>query len=145
MPLPESDKYLRTKEAFEDEIVGLLGGRAAEVLIFNRVTTGAANDLERATRLARAMVTRYGFSEKLGLRTFGEEQGNGYLGNLVESRDYSEEMAQHIDQEIRRILDVAYQRAQGILVAKQHELATLAKTLLEVETVDRSQFEALMA
>jgi cell division protease FtsH len=145
MPLPESDKYLRTKEAFEDEIVGLLGGRAAEVLIFNRVTTGAANDLERATRLARAMVTRYGFSEKLGLRTFGEEQGNGYLGNLVESRDYSEEMAQHIDQEIRRILDVAYQRAQGILVEKQHELATLAKTLLEVETVDRSQFEALMA
>jgi cell division protease FtsH len=145
MPLPESDKYLRTKEAFEDEIVGLLGGRAAEELIFNRVTTGAANDLERATRLARAMVTRYGFSEKLGLRTFGEEQGNGYLGNLVESRDYSEEMAQNIDQEIHRILDVAYQRAQSILVEKQSELATLAKTLLEVETVERSQFEALMA
>jgi len=145
MPLPESDKYLRTKEAFEDEIVGLLGGRAAEELIFKRITTGAANDLERATKLARAMVTRYGFSEKLGLRTFGEEQGNIYLGKLGESRDYSEEMAQHIDQEIRRILDTAYGRAKAILAKQQSRLEKLAKTLLDAETVDRLQFEGLMA
>jgi cell division protease FtsH len=144
MPLPESDKYLRTKEAFDDEIVGLLGGRAAEELTFNRITTGAANDLERATQLARAMVTRYGFSEKLGLRTFGQEQGNPYLGSLGESRDYSEEMAQHIDQEIRHILDTAYQRARDITTKQREKLETLAKTLLEIETVDRPQFEALM-
>ncbi len=144
MPLPESDKYLRTKEAFDDEIVGLLGGRAAEELIFDSITTGASNDLERATQLARAMVTRYGFSKKLGLRTFGQEQGNPYLGSLGESRDYSEEMAQYIDQEIHHILDTAYQRARDITAKQSEKLEALAKTLLEIETVDRSQFEALM-
>ncbi|GAB4532601.1 MAG: ATP-dependent zinc metalloprotease FtsH [Anaerolineae bacterium] len=145
MPLPENDRYLRTREAFEDEIVGLLGGRAAEELVFQRVTTGAANDLERATDLARAMVTRYGFSEKLGLRTFGEEQGNPYLGNMGEIRNYSEEMAQAIDQEIRRITEMAYQRARNILSAQRHKLEALASKLLEVETVERAEFEALMA
>jgi cell division protease FtsH len=145
MPLPESDKYLRTKEAFEDEIVGLLGGRAAEETMFSRVTTGAANDLERATDLARAMVTRYGFSEKLGLRTFGEEQGNPYLGNLGEMRNYSEKMAQAIDQEISHIITTAYQRAKQIIDQRRRQLEALAKKLLETETVDRTQFEALMA
>ncbi len=145
MPLPESEKYLRSKEAFEDEIVGLLGGRAAEEIIFNRITTGASNDLQRATKLAREMVTRYGFSEKLGLRTYGDDQGNPYLGNLGESRDYSEEIAQHIDGEIRHILDTAYQRAKAILTGQKHKLEALTKALLEVETVDRRQFEALMA
>ncbi len=145
MPLPESDKYLRTREAFEDEIVGLLGGRAAEDLIFNRVTTGASNDLERATQLARAMVTRYGFSERLGLRTFGEVQGNEFLPGLGETRDYSEETARYIDQEIHRILDTAYQRAKTIVANQRHKLEALAKTLLDFETVDRTQFETLMA
>jgi cell division protease FtsH len=145
MPLPENDKYLRTKEAFEDEIVGLLGGRAAEALIFESVTTGAANDLERATELARSMVTRYGFSEKLGLRTFGEEQGNPYLGNLGEIRNYSEEMAQAIDHEIRHITETAYRRARDILSAQRDKLETLAKTLLDLETVERPEFEAMMA
>jgi cell division protease FtsH len=145
MPLPENDKYLRTKDAFEDEIVGLLGGRVAEELVFGRVTTGAANDLERATQLARAMVTRYGFSERLGLRTFGEERGNPYLGHLGEARDYSEEMAQSIDQEIRHILDAGHERATEILIQQRPRLDKLAETLLEVETVDRPQFEALMA
>ena len=144
MPLPESDKYLRSKEAFEDEIVGLLGGRAAEEHVFERVTTCAANDLERATQLARAMVTRYGFSEKLGLRTFGEERGDMYAGVLGEVRDYSEEMAQHIDQEIRRILDTAHQRAKRIVSEQRHKLENVARTLLDVETIDRSQFELLM-
>jgi cell division protease FtsH len=145
MPLPENDKYLRSKEAFEDEIVGLLGGRAAEELIFSRVTTGAANDLERATELARSMVTRYGFSEKLGLRTFGEDQGNPYLGNLGEVRNYSEEMAQAIDQEIRHITETAYPRAKEILNKQRAKLEALAKTLLDVETVERPEFEAMMA
>jgi cell division protease FtsH len=145
MPLPANDRYLRSKDAFEDEIVSLLGGRAAEALVFQRITTGAANDLERATELARAMVTRYGFSEKLGLRTFGSEQPVGYLGNLGDTRNYSEEMAQHIDQEINAILDVAYARAKTILTERRHKLDDLAKNLLRVETIDRTEFERLMA
>jgi cell division protease FtsH len=144
MPLPESEKYLRAKEAFEDEIVGLLGGRAGEEMIFKRITTGAANDLEQATKLARAMVTRYGFSDKLGLRTFGEEQGNPYLGSLGETRDYSEQVAQAIDQEMYNILDAAYRRARDILTRQRSKLEALARALLEVETVEREQFEALM-
>jgi cell division protease FtsH len=145
MPLPEGDKYLRSREAFEDELVGLLGGRAAEEIVLNQVTTGAANDLDRATKLARAMVTRYGFSPKLGLRTFGEEQGNSYLGSLGDIRDYSEEMAQAIDHEIRSILDTAYQRAKAIVIAQRRQLEALAESLLVYETIERPQFEALMA
>jgi len=145
MPLPEGDKYLRRRDAFEHEIVGLLGGRAAEELIFNQVTTGASNDLERATKLARAMVTRYGFSRKLGLRTFGEEQGNAYLGSLGETRDYSEEKAQAIDQEIDQILETAYQRAKSILTEQRSKMDTLAAALLEHETIERTAFEAMMA
>jgi cell division protease FtsH len=144
MPLPEGDKYLRSREAFEDEIVGLLGGRAAEEIVFQRITTGAANDLERGTRLARMMVTRLGFSQKLGLRTFGQEHGNPYLGSLGEIRDYSEAMAQAIDLEIRQILDTAYERARNIIVAQQRKLEALAGALLEYETIERPQFEALM-
>ncbi len=144
MPLPEGDKYLRRRETFEDEIVGLLGGRAAEELIFNQITTGAANDLERATKLARAMVTRYGFSQKLGLRTFGEEQGNAYLGSLGELRDYGEEKAQAIDQEIDQILETAYQHAKIILTEQRSKLEGLAAALLEYETIERPAFEALM-
>jgi cell division protease FtsH len=145
MPLPEGDKYLRSKEAFESEIVGLLGGRAAEEIIFDRITTGAANDLERATKIARAMITRYGFSEELGLRTYGEDQGNPYLGSLGEVRDYSEDMAQQIDKEIQNILRVAYQRAKDILFKQRDKLEALADALLEHETIDRPQFETLMA
>ena len=144
MPLPEGDKYLRNRETFEDEIVGLLGGRAAEEIVFNRITTGAANDLERATRLARAMVTRYGFSPRLGLRTFGEEQGNPYLGHMGEIRDYSEEVAQAIDREITAILDESYQRARTVVNEQRQRLERLAAALLEVETVERAQFEQLM-
>lgn len=146
MPLPENDRYLLSREAFEDQIVGLFGGRAAEEIIFKRITTGAANDLERATKLARAMVTRYGFSSQgLGLRCFGEEQGNRYLGSLSEVRDYSEAVAQAIDQEIRQILDQAYQRATTIILEKQRKLEELAQALLEYETIERPQFETLMA
>ncbi|MDX1520952.1 MAG: ATP-dependent zinc metalloprotease FtsH [Anaerolineae bacterium] len=145
MPLPESEKYLRSKEAFQDEIAGLLGGRAAEEIIFKQITTGAANDLERATELARSMITRYGFSESLGLRTFGQVQGNPYLGNLGETPNYSEAMSQRIDQEISQILDAAYQRAKSIICQQKNKLEELAKTLLDIETVERPQFEALMA
>jgi cell division protease FtsH len=145
MPLPEGEKHLRSKEAFEDEIAGLLGGRAAEEIIFKQITTGAANDLERATELARLMITRYGFSETLGLRTFGQVQGNPYLGNLGETPNYSEVMSQRIDQEISQILEAAYQRAKNIIIQQKDKLERLAKTLLDIETVERPQFEGLMA
>ena len=145
MPLPASEKYLRSKAAFEDEIAGLLGGRAAEEIIFKEITTGAANDLERATELARSMITRYGFSETLGLRTFGQVQGNPYLGNLGETPNYSEAMSQRIDQEIGQILDTAYQRAKNIITQQKDKLENLAQTLLDIETVERPQFEGLMA
>ena len=91
------------------------------------------------------MVTRYGFSPKLGLRTFGEEQGNPYLGSLGEVRDYSEEMAHRIDDEVGQILDRAYQRAKQIISHHQVKLETLAEVLLKYETIDRTQFESLMA
>lgn len=144
MPLPEGDRYLRSREAFEDELVGLLSGRAAEEIVFEQVTTGAANDLERATKLAQAMVTRYGFSQTLGLRTFGEEQGNPYLGSLGEIRDYSEEMAQAIDREINQMLDMAYRRARAIIDQNRSQLERLAQALLEHETIERREFETLM-
>ncbi len=143
MPLPEGDKYLRSRETFEDEIVALLGGRAAEEIVFNRITTGAANDLERATKLARAMVTRYGFS-KMGLRSFSEDTGNQYLGGQGETRDYSEEVAQTIDREINNILDSAYQRAKGLVNEHRCPLDRLADALLEKETIERPEFETLM-
>ncbi|HSG20384.1 MAG TPA: AAA family ATPase, partial [Burkholderiaceae bacterium] len=145
MPLPESEKYLRSKESFEDEIAGLLGGRVAEEIIFKQITTGAANDLERATERARSMITRYGFSETLGLRTFGQVQGNPYLGHLGETPNYSEAMSQRIDQEISEILSTAYQRAKNIISQQKDKLENLAKTLLDIETVERPQFEGLMA
>ena len=102
------------------------------------------NDLEQATKLAPALVTRYGFSQNLGLRTFGEEHGNPYLGNLGELRNYSEEVACAIDQEIRQILDRAYQRAKEIIVIHQSKLEKLAVSLLELETLERPAFEAIM-
>ncbi|MEM7032357.1 MAG: hypothetical protein AAF629_22590, partial [Chloroflexota bacterium] len=145
MPLPEGDKYLRSKEAFEDEIVSLLGGRAAEEVFFKRITTGAANDLERATKLARDMVTRYGFSDRLGLRTYGESEGNAYLGSVSQSRNYSEEIAQNIDDEMRSILDSAYQRAKVIVTEQRGKMEDLATALLDIETVERPQFETMMA
>ena len=145
MSLPEEDSMLVSREKFEDTIVGLLGGRAAEDIIFNRITTGAANDLEQATQIARAMVTRYGMSEKLGLRTFGEQHGNIFLGrDLMEQRNYSEEAAVQIDNEVRRILDHAYHRAKTILQDNRDKLVRLSEMLLERETVDREEFEALM-
>ncbi|HMQ55386.1 MAG TPA: hypothetical protein PKD98_25110, partial [Anaerolineae bacterium] len=97
-------------------------------------------------KLARSMVTRYGFSsENLGLRCFGEEQGNQFLGHLGEVRDYSEAIAQEIDREIRRILDTAYQRAKDIVNERKHKLEELAKALLDHETIERTEFEMMMA
>jgi cell division protease FtsH len=147
MSLPESmDSGLMSQEQLEDMITGLLGGRAAEELTFERITTGASNDLERATRIARAMVTRYGMSPKIGLRVFGEDNDMVFLGRSIsEQRDYSEETAHDIDLEVSRIIHDAHARASELLVTHREKMIRLAQTLLDIETVDRELFEELMA
>ena len=145
MSLPEEDESLQTKAKFEDQIVGLMGGRASEELTFDSVTNGASNDLQRATQIARTMITRFGMSDELGLRTFGDPQGEIFLGrDLVERRDYSEESAALIDEEVRKMVDHAHKRAKDILQTNHDKLVRVAEALLEHETIDREQFEALM-
>ncbi|MHB8625706.1 MAG: ATP-dependent zinc metalloprotease FtsH [Aggregatilineales bacterium] len=146
MSLPADDRTLMTQAQFEDEIAALLGGRVAEEMTFNSVTNGASNDLQRATAIARTMITRYGMSPEMGLRTFGDAEGGAiFLGrDLLERRDYSEEAASSIDHEVRRIIDRAYQRTREILQVQMGKLKQLADTLLEQETVDRETFVALM-
>ena len=144
--LPEDDRYLQPKAKFEDEITGLLAGRASEELVFDDVTTGASNDLEQATKLARAMVTQYGMSSLLGPRTFGHKEELIFLGReIAEQRDYSEEIARQIDTEVKRIIDTAYERAMRILKEQQEKLENLAKRLIELETLEGTELEAILA
>jgi len=145
MSLPEEDVFLRSREQFDDEIAGLMGGRAAEELIFNQFTTGASSDLQQATQRARMMVTQFGMSETLGPRTFGGGSGSLFLGrDLYEQRDYSEQAAEEIDNEVKRIVQTAYQRAKATLIENRDKLEMLANVLIEQETLDRAQFEQLM-
>ncbi len=144
--LPEDDRYLEPQAKFEDEIAGLLAGRAAEELVFDEVTTGAGNDLEHATKIARAMVTQYGMSNLLGPRTFGRKEELIFLGReIAEQRDYSEEVARQIDEEVKRIIDTAYKRAMKILKENRAKLEKLAERLIEVETLAGKELEALLA
>jgi cell division protease FtsH len=146
MGLPEEDRYLRRKAKFEDEMAGLLGGRAAEELIFDDVTTGASNDLDRVTGLARTMVTRYGMSDRLGPLTFGNREELVFLGREIgEQRNYSEEVAGLIDEEVHKLVSRAHDRARTVLIKNRDKLNRLAERLVEVETVDRAEFEALMS
>ncbi len=146
MPLPEDDRYLMARSKFQDELSGLLGGRAAEELIFKDVTTGAANDLEQATKLARKMVTEYGMSEKLGPLTFGHKEELVFLGKEIgEQRNYSEEVAKTIDEEVRRIITQAHQMALKILTENKDKLVRLAKKLMEVEALEGRELEAVLA
>jgi cell division protease FtsH len=146
MPLPEDDRYLKQRSKFQDELAGLLGGRAAEELIFKDVTTGASSDLERATKLARKMVTEYGMSEKLGPLTFGQKEELVFLGREIgEQRNYSEEVARAIDEEVRNFIDQAHQTALRILQENKDKLVSLAKKLIEVETLEGADLEAMFA
>ena len=146
MPLPEDDRYLMQRSKFEDELAGLLGGRAAEELVFDDVTTGASNDLERATQLARKMVTEYGMSEKLGPLTFGHKQELVFLGREIgEQRNYSEEVARTIDEEVRRLISQAHETALRILRENKDKLVNVAKKLIEVETLEGPDLEAMLA
>jgi cell division protease FtsH len=145
LALPEQDRYLYAKEKFEDEIAGMLAGRAAEELIFDERWTGASDDLEKATKMARRMVTAYGMSEKLGPLTFGERDELVFLGReIAEQRNYSDQVAEEIDQEVRRIVDEAYARARSILITFRDKLDDLAQRLIEVETIEQKEFQALL-
>ena len=145
MYLPESDIFLKSREQFEDKIAAAMGGRAAEEIVFNRFTTGASGDLQHTTQMAREMVTQYGMSDQLGPRTFGNSGGPMFLGReLYEQRDYSEQAAEEIDSEVKRIVSTAYERAKSILIENRARLDQLAMALIEQETVDRKQFEDIM-
>jgi cell division protease FtsH len=146
MHLPEDDRYLQRRSKFMDDLAGVLGGRAAEEIVFRDITTGASNDLERATDLARAMVTRYGMSEKLGPRTFGDREELVFLGREIsEQRNYSEQIAEQIDDEVRRIIGSAHKAAREILTNYREKLDALANRLVRDETIEGNEFEAMFA
>jgi cell division protease FtsH len=146
MTIPEEDHQLRYRKKFKADLVGLLGGRAAEEIVFKDITTGASNDLERATKLARAMVTQYGMSEKLGPLTFGEKDELIFLGREIsEQRNYSEEVARQIDSEVRRLIDEAYQTAKRILTTNRAKLTEIAERLVREETIDATAFNSMFA
>lgn len=143
MILPKEDKYYSTKTMMTEQIVHLLGGRVAEKLTLNDISTGASNDIERATEIARGMVTKYGFSERLGPVNYSSSD-EVFLGKDFSTRkNYSEEMASEIDEEIRTIIEDAFATAEKLLTENIDKLHTIAKTLLEIETLDGEQFEAL--
>ncbi len=144
MHLPEDDRYLQRKSKFMDDLAGVLGGRAAEEIVFKDITTGASNDLERATDLARAMVTRYGMSDILGPRTFGNREELVFLGREIsEQRNYSEEVAQQIDNEVKRIIGNAYSKAKEILTTYRERLDAISNRLIHEETIEGPDFEAM--
>jgi len=145
MVLPEEDRTVITRRKMESQLALALGGRAAEELAFDDVTTGAANDLEQVTEIARAMVTRYGMSEKLGPMTFGQKEELVFLGKEIgEQRDYSEAVAQQIDEEVRRIVQAAYERARTVLAEHRAQLDAVADRLIEVETLDGEELTAVI-
>lgn len=145
MSLPEQDKSFVSKKEMEENIVTLLGGRVAEQLVLEDISTGASNDLERATSTARSMVTRYGFSEKMGPVVYGNDQNEVFLGrDLGSSRDYSDRVAAEIDDEVRSIIEKAYDKAKEILQAHMDQLHLLAKYLMLHEKIEREDFEVLM-
>ena len=134
--LPDEDRYLWTKNQFGDMLSVMMGGRAAEEMIFNEVTTGASNDIERATKVALSMVKRYGMSESLGPRTFGKVQELVFLGREIsEERDYGEKIAEEIDEEVRVLIKLAYERAKVILAENKPSLVLLSEYLIEHETI----------
>ncbi|MGB9681731.1 MAG: ATP-dependent zinc metalloprotease FtsH [bacterium] len=144
--LPTEDKHILTREELLDKIITALGGRAAEEIIFNESTTGAQNDLEVATEIARRMVTEFGMSDELGPLTFGKRHGQVFLGrDLVESRDYSEQVAFMIDREIRKIVEECYERAKDILAKNKGTLVRIATLLKEKETIEAEEFNTLVA
>jgi len=146
MVLPDQEKYSTTRSEMLNQLAYMLGGRAAEELIFHDPTTGASNDIEKATTLARAMVTQYGMTERLGAIRYGQEQGEVFLGrDMGHVRDYSEDVAAAIDEEVRTLIETAHQEAYDILVDNRDVLDRLVLELLEKETLDKAEVEAVFA
>ncbi len=144
MSLPEEDRTLMPRKKMLADMVGLLGGRAAEELVFDDITSGASNDLERVTRMARAMVTRLGMSDQLGPMVYGQKEELIFLGREIsEQRDYSEAVAEQIDQEVRRLVSEAHAKSRQILLEYRDRLDAVAQRLLEVETISREEFESI--
>ena len=144
MPLPENDEMFNTKGKMLQDITTLLGGRVAEELIFGDITTGASNDIKRATSEARAMVTKYGMSDKIGLISYGDDDDEVFIGrDLAHTRGYSEDVAKAIDSEIHRIIEECHENAVKIISQHMDVLHGCAKLLLEKEKVHREEFEAL--
>jgi cell division protease FtsH len=145
LTLPEEDKFLMTREELSDELAMLLGGRVAEELIVGDITTGAANDIERATKISRQMVTEYGMSDMIGPLTLGQKQHEVFLGrDFATQPDYSEQVAFEIDNEVRRMIDQAHDEALEILQEHRQKLDQMAALLIERETIDKEDIERLL-
>ena len=145
LKLPIEDKHLHSRSEFIDELAVLLGGYVAEKSVFKELTTGASNDLQRATELAHRLVTKYGMSEKLGPRTFGGREEMVFLGReMTTGKDYSEEIATQIDKEVSKFLNTAFNTAKKIITQKRKKLDQIANTLIKNETIERKEFERLM-
>ena len=143
---PDEDKNFMSKMEMEESIVGLLGGRVAESIVLNDISTGASNDIERASKIARDMVTKYGMSDSLGTITFGSGQEEVFLGrDWTQTRNYSEETSAKIDEEVKKIIDNGYNRAKEILTMHSDKLHAVANLLLEKEKVDGEEFTAIFA
>jgi cell division protease FtsH len=146
MVLPDEDKYSTTRNEMLDQLAYMLGGRAAEEMVFHDPTTGAANDIEKATSLARAMVTQYGMTERLGAIKFGQDNGEVFLGrDMGHQRDYSEEVAAIVDEEVKKLIESAHNEAWEILVENRDVLDNLVLALLEQETLDKAEVNEVFA
>ena len=146
MQLPEQDRYAYDREYLMSRIAVLFGGRIAEEVFMNQMTTGASNDFERATQMARDMVTRYGMSEALGPMVYAENEGEVFLGRSVTThKNMSEATMQKVDSEIRRIIDVQYALARKVIEEHRESVEAMAQVLLEFETIDAEQIDDIMA
>ena len=142
---PSEDRSFMSKSEMEEQIISLLGGRVAEALVLGDISTGASNDIERASKIARAMVTKYGMSEKLGAITFGSGQEEVFLGrDFTTQKNFSEETSGLIDAEVKRIIDTAYRRTEDILNEHMDKLQAVANVLLEKEKIDGEEFAEIM-
>ncbi len=143
--LPEQDRYLISRSELTDNLTQLLGGRASEEIVFNEITTGAQNDLEKSTKIARQMVCEFGMSDKIGPLTLGDKQGAIFLGRDFSAHpDYSEQLAYEIDKEIRKLVDDAYNKARDILNTHRNKLDLIAQNLIEKETLNKEEIEELL-
>ena len=146
MSLPEEDKYLISRDELMDQIAGIMGGRVAEEIVFGDITSGAENDIQKATQMARRMVTQWGMSDKLGTVAMGHREELVFLGrDLGEQRNYSEEVAAIIDEEIRSIVDHGHKVATGILTQQRHQMDLVVEQLKIVETLDAKELDDILA